>query len=188
MGQHVIGIKLYDPLRHYDGLIKAAQVLINARQPVHGVSEIGVECQRLLVLSQGLLLLALGKEIERCEVVLLSPEALGFVLCFARIYQPAPILACEKRVIGDRPNPTLYSLKQSMLKFLWNATRGHHLAPWRSPYLRWRIETYCGIKMQKIGFLEFWLFMWRERLNLLRFLRWADEMERQARPRTGPIS
>ncbi|PYX15987.1 MAG: hypothetical protein DMG87_17740, partial [Acidobacteria bacterium] len=43
-----------------------------------------------------------------------------------------------------------------MLRFLWNATRGHRLAPWRSPYLLWRVETYCGVKMQQIGFLEFW--------------------------------
>ena len=42
-----------------------------------------------------------------------------------------------------------------ILRFLWNATRGHRLAPWRSPYLLWRIETYCGVKMQRIGFLEF---------------------------------
>src|ERR1035438_5643369 len=45
-----------------------------------------------------------------------------------------------------------------ILRFLWNATRGHRLAPWRSPYLRWRIETYTGIKMQSIGFLEFFGF------------------------------
>ena len=50
-----------------------------------------------------------------------------------------------------------------MLRFLWNATRGHRLTPWRSPYLLWRIETYCGVKMQQIGFLEFWEFTWRER-------------------------
>ena len=42
------------------------------------------------------------------------------------------------------------------LRFLWNATRGHRLAPWRSPYLLWRIETYTGVKMKEIGFLEFW--------------------------------
>ena len=41
------------------------------------------------------------------------------------------------------------------LRFLWNATKGHRLAPWRSPYLLWRIETYCGVKMTQIGFLEF---------------------------------
>jgi hypothetical protein len=43
-----------------------------------------------------------------------------------------------------------------LLKFFWNSTRGHRLAPWRSPYLRWRMETYSGLKMDKIGFVEFW--------------------------------
>ncbi len=70
-----------------------------------------------------------------------------------------------------------------VLRFLWNATRGHHLAPWRSPSLRWRIETYCGIKMQQVGFLEFWGFLWRERANLLLFLDWTAKMEQYARPK-----
>ena len=69
-----------------------------------------------------------------------------------------------------------------MLRFLWNATRGHRLTPWRSPYLRWRMETYSGIKMHQIGFLEFWGFLWRERHNLRRFLEWTVEMEHYARP------
>src|SRR5579864_5295391 len=69
------------------------------------------------------------------------------------------------------------------LRFLWNATKGHHLAPWRSPYLLWRIETYTGVKMTQIGFLEFWEFMWRERHELWRFLRWTGEMERYVHPR-----
>ena len=71
----------------------------------------------------------------------------------------------------------------TQLRFLWNATRGHHLAPWRSPYLLWRMETYSGVKMQEIGFLEFWTFSWRERRNLWRFVAWTAEMERYARPR-----
>ncbi len=70
---------------------------------------------------------------------------------------------------------------RNVLRFLWNATRGHHLAPWRSPFLRWRIETYCGIKMQQVGFLEFWGFLWRERARLGGFLHWTGEMERYAR-------
>ena len=70
-----------------------------------------------------------------------------------------------------------------LLRFLWSATRGHHLAPWRSPYLRWRIETYTGLKMRDVGFLEFWGFMWRERVELVRFLRWASRMENYARPK-----
>ena len=51
-----------------------------------------------------------------------------------------------------------------VLRFIWIATRGHRFAPWRSPYIRWRIETYTGLKMDKIGFVEFWGFLWRERI------------------------
>jgi hypothetical protein len=69
------------------------------------------------------------------------------------------------------------------LRFLWNATKGHRLAPWRSPYLLWRMETYCGVKMTQIGFIEFWEFLWRERSNLWRFLKWTGEMERYAHPK-----
>jgi hypothetical protein len=72
---------------------------------------------------------------------------------------------------------------RNKIRFLWNATRGHRLAPWRSPYLLWRIETYTGVKMKQIGFLEFWEFMWRERNELLRFLRWTGEMDRYVHPR-----
>ena len=72
-----------------------------------------------------------------------------------------------------------------ILRLLWHATRGHRLAPWRSPYLRWRIETYCGVKMSQIGFLEFWGFLWRERSELLRYLKWSARMERysQVKPK-----
>ena len=75
----------------------------------------------------------------------------------------------------------------SILQFLWNATRGHRLAPWRSPYLRWRIETYCGVKMDRVGFLEFWGFLFQQRGNLRRFLQWIADMKRFARaePRNG---
>ncbi|HYG99405.1 MAG TPA: hypothetical protein VD837_09765 [Terriglobales bacterium] len=70
---------------------------------------------------------------------------------------------------------------RNLLKFLWNSSRGYHLTPWRSPYLRWRIETYCGVKMDKVGFLEFWGFMWRERNQLIRYLKWITKMERYTR-------
>jgi hypothetical protein len=68
-----------------------------------------------------------------------------------------------------------------ILRFLWNATQGHHLAPWRSPYLRWRIETYTGVKMHNMGFFEFLGFLWRERRELIRFLHWTADMEGFAR-------
>ena len=70
-----------------------------------------------------------------------------------------------------------------VLRFMWNATRGHHLSPWRSPYLRWRIETFCGVKMDQVRFLEFWGFLWRERANLGRFVLWTADMEGWARPK-----
>ena len=52
-----------------------------------------------------------------------------------------------------------------------------------APILLWRIETYCGVKMTQIGFLEFWEFLWRERTSLWRFLKWTGEMDRYAHPK-----
>ncbi len=63
------------------------------------------------------------------------------------------------------------------LRFLWNATRGYRLAPWRSPYLRWRIETYSGLHADTMTDAQVFGFLWQERSNLLRFLRWTSEME-----------
>jgi hypothetical protein len=62
------------------------------------------------------------------------------------------------------------------IRFLWNATRGHRLAPWRSPYLRWRIETYSGTPAKSIRFPQFAGFLWRERGHLLRFLLWTGSI------------
>jgi hypothetical protein len=69
-----------------------------------------------------------------------------------------------------------------ILRFLWNSTRGYHFTPWRSPYLRWRIETYCGVKMDKVGFLEFWGFMFRQRVRMWQFLKWIGRMDRYVQP------
>lgn len=68
-----------------------------------------------------------------------------------------------------------------MIPFLWRATRGSRLAPWRSPYLRWRIETYWGIPAGEIGRHEFWTFVCEHRRELVRFLRWAGATSRAAR-------
>ena len=64
-----------------------------------------------------------------------------------------------------------------MLRFLWRATRGYRLTPWRSPFLRWRIETFWGMHADEIGFSEFWSFVWRHRRDLTRFLAWAEKMD-----------
>lgn len=63
-----------------------------------------------------------------------------------------------------------------MIRLLWRITRGYRLRPWRSPYLRWRIETFSGIHAESIGFLGFWAFAWRWRKQLVSYLRWAAGM------------
>lgn len=65
-----------------------------------------------------------------------------------------------------------------MLRVAWRLARGYRLSPWRSPYLRWRIETYSGIHADQITFGTFWKFVWRHRADLARYLRWAEREER----------
>lgn len=60
-----------------------------------------------------------------------------------------------------------------MVAVLWRLTRGYRLRPWRSPYLRWRIETYWGLHAERITFRQFWSFVWSERRSLVRYVRWA---------------
>ena len=62
------------------------------------------------------------------------------------------------------------------LRFLWNATRGDRLRPWRSPYLRWRLETYTGKRADTITARDFWALFWTEKRQFFRFLRWTGEI------------
>ena len=61
-------------------------------------------------------------------------------------------------------------------RFLWTATRGHRLQPWRSEYLKWRLETFTGKPAEQVGARDFRRFLFSERRQLLRFLRWLGEM------------
>lgn len=67
------------------------------------------------------------------------------------------------------------------LRFIWNATRGYRLTPWRSPYLRWRVETYSGQRAESLTFKSIAGFVWVSRWELLGFLHWAGTIEREAR-------
>ena len=76
-------------------------------------------------------------------------------------------------------------------RFLWQASRGYRLRPWRSPYLLWRVETYSGMAADSIGVGAFWRFLWRERRALAGYLRWTGEMRANMpptprRPPAGP--
>ena len=62
------------------------------------------------------------------------------------------------------------------LRFLWKATRGYRLRPWRSPYLRWRIETFSGIKAEDLTGKGMLAIVWGQRTQFLRFLRWTGKI------------
>jgi hypothetical protein len=64
---------------------------------------------------------------------------------------------------------------------VWNATRGHRLAPWRSEYLRWRVETYSGQSAETLTRKKVFHFLWTSRWELLSFLAWTGRVEREAR-------
>ena len=68
------------------------------------------------------------------------------------------------------------------VRFLWTATRGHRLRPWRSEYLRWRLETFTGKHAEAVRAGDFRQFLWSERKQLVRFLRWLGEMREYADP------
>jgi len=68
------------------------------------------------------------------------------------------------------------------VRFWWNATRGNRLTPWRSEYIKWRIETYSGRKADTIDAGYFWFFLWKERAQLMRFLAWARNFGTRSRP------
>jgi len=61
------------------------------------------------------------------------------------------------------------------------------LTPWRSPLLRWRMETY-GIRDERGEFLSessitpknFFRFLVVNRTSLLRFLHWAATLQRES--------
>ncbi len=66
------------------------------------------------------------------------------------------------------------------IRFIWNATRGHRLAPWRSEFLRWRVETYSGQKAETLTAGKIMHFVWASRGELISFLAWTNRLEREA--------
>lgn len=68
----------------------------------------------------------------------------------------------------------------SALRFFWNATRGHRLRPWRSEYLRWRLETFTGKHADEVGARDFWKLLVSERRQVMRYVRWLREMRSYA--------
>ena len=68
-------------------------------------------------------------------------------------------------------------------KFIWNATRGHRLVPWRSEFLRWRVETYSGKPAESLRARDIFAFFWESKWELLSFLLWTSAVRKEARRR-----
>jgi hypothetical protein len=64
------------------------------------------------------------------------------------------------------------------LRYYWISARGYRLRPWRSPYLRWRLETFLGVEAADLDAGKFFRILWRYRRELERFLDWAAERRR----------
>lgn len=75
-----------------------------------------------------------------------------------------------------------------MLLVAWRLSWPYLLTPWRSPLLRWRLETYgvtdeagCLLRAEALDARIAWRFLWRHGAALRRFLRWAAELDRPPR-------
>lgn len=67
------------------------------------------------------------------------------------------------------------------IRFLWNSTRGHRLMPWRSEFLKWRIETFTGAKAEDLTATDVISFLWTTRWEVLSYLAWANDMHREVK-------
>ena len=74
-----------------------------------------------------------------------------------------------------------------LIVFLWVATRGHRLRPWRSPYLRWRLETYSGLQAETLQLGDFWRVFVADYRQFGRFLLWMAQMHALARKPGEPL-
>jgi hypothetical protein len=63
------------------------------------------------------------------------------------------------------------------LRFLWTATSGSRLRPWRSEYLRWRVETYSGKPAATLRPSDFLKMFLAEPRQMLRFFRWSARLQ-----------
>ena len=64
------------------------------------------------------------------------------------------------------------------LSYYWNIARGYRLTPWRSPYLRWRFETFLGNEAANLTARKFFQLTWKYREHMERFVDWAAERRR----------
>ncbi|HUI52671.1 MAG TPA: hypothetical protein VLX60_12860 [Terriglobales bacterium] len=67
------------------------------------------------------------------------------------------------------------------LELYWIAARGYRLRPWKSPYLKWRFETFLGKEAANLDAGKFFRLSWKYRGQLQRFADWSAERRRVQR-------
>ncbi|MFQ5695581.1 MAG: hypothetical protein ACE5HB_06300 [Terriglobia bacterium] len=73
------------------------------------------------------------------------------------------------------------------LRTYWRMAKGHRLRPWRSPLVRWRLETYFGLEADTLTRDQFFRLLWQNRRRIRSFLRWCAEMESEYFRQTRPL-
>jgi hypothetical protein len=71
----------------------------------------------------------------------------------------------------------------SAVRLWWDGCKGFRLTPWRSPYLRWRVETYSGKPAGTLKLGDFVELFMAERGQILHYLRWLGELRELASER-----
>jgi hypothetical protein len=88
------------------------------------------------------------------------------------------------REFGSQKQSTVSPVEaqgQGMFKtfgYYWNATRGYRWKPWKSPYMRWRFETFLGKEAVDLTARKLFQLAWKYREDLERFVDWASERRR----------
>jgi hypothetical protein len=70
-------------------------------------------------------------------------------------------------------------------RYYWIISKGHRVRPWKSPYIRWRMETFFGQDAAGLSAGKFFRLIWRERTRMKRFLGWVGEQRERQRARQG---
>ncbi len=61
------------------------------------------------------------------------------------------------------------------VRLYWVGGAGYRLRPWKSPYFRWRLETFLGPEAADPSALKFFRLLWRERRRLASYLDWVAQ-------------
>jgi hypothetical protein len=68
-----------------------------------------------------------------------------------------------------------------LFRYYWITAKGYRLQPWKSPYLRWRFETFLGAEAEDMSAVRFFRLSWKYRERMERFVHWSEERRQSQR-------